>query len=540
MHPNHPQIPDLTALFEAVPWCVWLVTDGGQVLWANHPLEPAADPPAGQPLAECLGPESAVRILRRVARVLDGGEPQHCSVVTADADALQRTLNATIARYDGWESPVALLTLTDVTGSVRTRSTLVDAVTRNQEIERQDASKRHDESVANLAGGLAHDFNNLLGSVLANVYYARDELQEHNSELIDPLDDAIEGVERAASLCKQLMAYAGRAKVRLAQIDLGTLVREMESAIRTSIGPDLAIRFEISSPAPTVRGDAQQLQQAVIALVDNAAQAMRSGGEITIRVDERVRGLEADGALPTPLIEVSDTGIGMSAEQLEKAAQPFFTTQRNRRGLGLALVQGVLRGHRGTLELTSEEGRGCQARMWFSTEADWVDDLEASGTDARTDPATVLVVDDDIEIRALCGRVLARSGHRCRFAADGPSALEQFRQHSEEIALVLLDLSMARLDGHETWFLLRQIDPDVPVVLLAGRDQQTRDLDIPDAPETLRFLHKPFPPQALAEEVQRVVSPPPAKPPRSDATVDNSGHTQRTNATKPGVDTVKL
>ena len=372
---------------------------------------------------------------------------------------------------------------------VRMAGTTMDITARKQaEAERQRVERKLQEaqkleSLGVLAGGIAHDFNNLLTGVLGNASLVRMDLPE-SSPLHPCLGQIEEAAQRAADLCKQMLAYAGKGRFVIQQVDLSTLVRETTHLLESSIGKGAVLQFHLADDLPAVSADATQLRQIVMNLVLNASEAIgsRSG---TVRIATGlVQANRADlaGTLAAPdlpegdyvFLEVGDNGRGMTPETRAKIFDPFFTTKFTGRGLGLAAVLGIVRGHKGSLKVTSAPDQGTTFRIL----------LPCAGAQTKAPPApdsatglwrgtgTVLVVDDEAAVRITAGRMLEAMGFRVLLAENGLEAVECFREEEANIRAVLLDLTMPHLDGEGTFRELRQLRPDVRVLLMSGFNEQ--------------------------------------------------------------------
>ena len=372
---------------------------------------------------------------------------------------------------------------------VRMAGTTMDITARKQaEEERQRVERKLQEaqkleSLGVLAGGIAHDFNNLLTGVLGNASLVRMDLPE-SSPLHPCLGQIEEAAQRAADLCKQMLAYAGKGRFVIQQVDLSTLVRETTHLLESSIAKGAVLQFHLADDLPAVSADATQLRQIVMNLVLNASEAIgtRSG---TIRITTGlVQANRADlaGTLAAPdlpegdyvFLEVGDNGRGMTPETRAKIFDPFFTTKFTGRGLGLAAVLGIVRGHKGSLKVTSDPDQGTTFRILLPragapTKAPSAPD---SATGLWRGTGTVLVVDDEAAVRITAGRMLETMGFRVLLAENGLEAVECFREEGANIRAVLLDLTMPHLDGEGTFRELRRMRPDVRVLLMSGFNEQ--------------------------------------------------------------------
>jgi signal transduction histidine kinase/CheY-like chemotaxis protein len=354
----------------------------------------------------------------------------------------------------------------------------LDSERRALEAKVQHAQKL--ESLGVLAGGIAHDFNNLLVGILGNASLALMDLPGDS-----PLREIISDIEttalRAADLTKQMLAYSGKGRFLVHPVDLNSLVREMAQLLNTVISKRAALRFDFAPDLPAVEADGTQLRQIVMNLITNASDAI--GGEdgvITLRTGlvhasrEFLKSGYVDDELPEgsyAFIEVEDSGCGMDAETQSRMFDPFFSTKFTGRGLGLAATLGIVRGHRGTIKVRSEPQYGTTFTILLPCARPDTgsshDSVPARRGQFRGSGA-VLVVDDDETVRSVARQMLERSGFTVLTARDGCEGVAAFEACRDEIALVLLDLTMPTLGGEEAFRAMRQMRPDVRVVLMSG------------------------------------------------------------------------
>ncbi len=335
------------------------------------------------------------------------------------------------------------------------------------------------ESLGVLAGGIAHDFNNLLTGILGNADLAIMEIGPDTS-VAGHLKEIKTTAERAADLSRQMLAYSGRGSFVIEPIALNGIVTEMVHLLEVSISKKVAMRYDLDEALPDMVGDVTQIRQVIMNLITNASDAIGDEeGLITISTGwldcERAdfTGVYLDDQLEEGAyvyLEVADTGCGMDDETRKRVFDPFFTTKFTGRGRGLASAIGIIRGHKGAVRVDSKPGKGTRFRVLFpsggepavrpaashSTEVEW----EGRGT--------VLVVDDEEAIREVGSLMLEQAGFEVITACDGVEAVDVYRERADEITCVLLDLTMPRLGGEETYRELRQIREDVCVVLSSG------------------------------------------------------------------------
>ena len=377
------------------------------------------------------------------------------------------------------------------------------AEVENIENERKMLLIQKSESLGVLAGGIAHDFNNLLTAMLGNASLARMDLPE-DSDLHGPLGQIENAATRAADLCQQMLAYAGRSPLSVTELDVTRLIEETRKLLQFSIGKKTDVELNLARPLPVIRAAPAQLQQIVMNLVLNAAEAIgEDPGRITIRTSSRH--FEADelnrrflsaplGAGPYVLIEVADTGCGMSKETMARIFEPFFTTKFTGHGLGLAAAMGIVRSHGGGISVVSTPGQGSTFSVVFPATEGSAPPMPASSSTspvAGRPGGLVLVVDDEMPVRSLVAKILGTLGFKVVTAVDGVEGVEAFRRHADELRLVILDLTMPRMDGEEAFLEMNKLNPRVPVVLMSGFSEKlTLDRFVVTRPAG--FLAKPF------------------------------------------------
>lgn len=385
---------------------------------------------------------------------------------------------------------------------------------RKLEMQIQQAQKL--ESLGILAGGIAHDFNNLLMTILGHADLALLGLPAE-SPVRDDLEEIVAASHRAADLCRQMLAYSGKGQFVIESVDLGKLVQEMAHLLLVSVSKKAVLQFHFGSNLPRVEADPSQLRQVIMNLVTNASEAIGDkSGFISVHtgVMECDRTYLEDTHLGESLpegryvfLEVSDTGCGMSEEMRAKVFDPFFSTKFAGRGLGLAAVLGIVRGHKGAIRIHSECGKGSTFRVLLPVASEAVKsaDEKAALPSRWRGSGTVLLVDDEESVRKLAAKMLKRLGFDVLTAADGREALEVFRGQAEEITCVILDLTMPHLNGEQTFRELRRIKGDVRVILSTGYNEQgVTERFLGGGPAGL--IHKPYQLNTLEAELRRVLN----------------------------------
>jgi PAS domain S-box-containing protein len=380
---------------------------------------------------------------------------------------------------------------------------------RSQEALRQ-AQKL--ESLGVLAGGIAHDFNNLLSAILGNLNLAQLKLAP-----AAPSEPYLKNMEstilRAADLTRQMLAYSGKGRFVVQPLDLSHLVQEITHLLSVSISKKVVLRYDLKPGLPAIEADASQVQQVIMNLVTNASEAIGDReGIITLATGTR----ELD---PTAMdfllagqnlepgrfvtLQVADTGCGMTPETLARIFDPFFSTKASGRGLGLSAMLGILRGHGAGIRIYSEPGKGSSFQVYFRAT-----DSALPARDAIPQPGVVpfhgkvLLVDDEPDLRASIQAMLVHLGFEVECAGDGQEALEWFR--SGEYTLVLMDLTMPRLDGKEAFRRMRALDPTVKVILSSGYNEQEAIQQFLGR-GLAGFIQKPYQLNALVEALEKAL-----------------------------------
>lgn len=370
------------------------------------------------------------------------------------------------------------------------------------------------ESLGVLAGGIAHDFNNLLMTILGNAGLALMELPPEAPARASITQIEL-AVKHAADLTRQLLAYAGKGRFIIQKLNLNALIEEMMHLLQVSIPKTVALRYQLAPHLPPVEADAAQIRQVVMNLVINAAQAIGDKqGSISISTGvqfaDQAYLSEAYLAPHLPegqyvFLEVADTGSGMDADTRAKIFEPFFTTKATGRGLGLAAVLGIVRGHNGALGVYSAPGQGSTFKFLLPAAASpaYAETPRNQHAGAWHVTGTVLVVDDEATIRSVATRMLEKLGFKVLVAEDGAVGVDLFREHAPTIVCVLLDMTMPNLDGVATFRALRRIKRDVQVILMSGYNEQ--DVTSQFAGKGLAgFLSKPFTVEDLRQKLQHV------------------------------------
>jgi len=385
---------------------------------------------------------------------------------------------------------------------------------RRRELELQMLHAQKLESLGLLAGGVAHDFNNLLTAILVNAELLRPAVSDAQAR--ESVAQIIETTQGAADLCSQLLAYSGRGKFLFGPIDLNGTIEEMLRLTQVTVSKKAGVTHALQSDLPAIEGDTSQIRQVVLNLVTNASEALGDeSGTIRLATHMATVGQHelADFHLAESLepgeyvcLEVRDSGCGIDEAAILKLFDPFYTTKFTGRGLGLAAVLGIVRGHHGAICVRSRPGEGTLVRVLFPPSTH-----PAPSTSAHLDEVpppsgsgTILVVDDEPMVRGVLGKVLREMGFDVIYACDGGQGWNLFRAHAATISLVILDVTMPVMDGTELFDRIVRMKPDTRVVMMSGY----ATADIHDRFRGARpsgFLKKPFRAEELQREVQRLL-----------------------------------
>jgi PAS domain S-box-containing protein len=371
------------------------------------------------------------------------------------------------------------------------------------------------ESLARLAEGVGHEFNNLLTGIMGNAGLALDLLKP-SDPIVGMVEDVMRASERAAAVSRQLLAFSGKTGRFVAHAaDLSELISDLAGLAQASISKKVQFRMELDRNIPLVEADATQIRQAALNLIANGAEAIGDGsGTVTVStgVDDLAPGAPRNvvGAEMIPPgryvhIEVRDDGPGMNEETRSHIFDPFFTTKSAGRGLGLAAVLGIVRAHRGAIEVSSAPGQGSVFRLLFPA---------AEARLPRTSPprlpepvrgkVTILVVEDEPIVRRTTLAALSQYGFEVRAAENGQIAVEMFQEMADQISLVLLDVVMPVMGGEEALALIKKIRPDVPVVICSGHNE-VETMERFNQADVDGIVKKPYTAKQLVDQLKAVL-----------------------------------
>ncbi|PYJ82759.1 MAG: hypothetical protein DME22_17490 [Verrucomicrobia bacterium] len=490
------------ALFNDVLIGLWKTTPEGKIIDAN---------PA---MVQTLGYPDCDSLLRVNANDLyvDPGDRKRWQLLIGRDDAVRR-YETRMRRRDCsviWVEE-NIRAVRDAESRVLYFEGSVEDITERLNLEAQLRQSQKMESIGQLAAGVAHDFNNILTIVKGHT----DLLLAKSSvlpELQEPLKKISAAADRAANLTRQLLTFSRRQIIQQRPLDLKEVISNVASMLERTLGEDIVLNFDLARQLPAIYADASMVEQIVINLAVNARDAMPRGGQLIVRtaaadIDAQYVQQNAEARVGQFVcLSITDTGLGMEAQVLSRIFDPFFTTKEVGKGtgLGLATVYGITKLHRGWIEVSSKVGAGTVFRIFLPTTSKQVEPATMKSTekDVRGGSETILVVEDEAELRLMARQILECYGYRVLEGATGAEALKLWPQHAQEIDLLLTDMVMPEgITGWELAGKLRTEKPDLKVICTSGYSVDLAKMNF-DAPQGIRFLQKPFKPQSLALAVR--------------------------------------
>ncbi len=487
----------------------------GEVWWSDEMYriarrDPAVFQPSFEAFLEMIHPDDREFVNRAAEEALQKGRSVDVEPRILRGEERPGIIHTVShVEFDEFGEPIRLVgTAQDITDRKQ-------AEEERRLLDDRFAQARKLESLGLMASGIAHDFNNLLVGIMGNASLASSGLPPDSPAR--PLVQDIERASaRAAGLVSELLAYAGEGAFSVQTTELGALVLDTAQLLR----PRVPVNAELVSTPPAesvwVEADATQLGQVVMNLITNAADSLRGkSGKVTVETlaidvdSEFLRScVAAEGLAPGryACVRVRDTGCGMSPELIEKIFDPFYTTKSSGRGLGLAFVLGIVKGHRGALRIESDPEQGSVFSVLLPrAPAQAVPTSVSPETEVRPPQAsTVLLIDDDEAVLEVTTLMLERAGLKVLSAGDGRNASAMFRRASADIDLVMLDINMPGMDGTATCEEIRSIRPDIPVLFCSGRSHREGAARIAGQ-RGAGFLQKPFTFDTLIAKIAEVL-----------------------------------
>jgi PAS domain S-box-containing protein len=406
-------------------------------------------------------------------------------------------------------SEASIRLLRDGRGTVGSIAVIQD-VTARRRLEEQLRQSQKMEAVGLLAGGIAHDFNNLLAIILGYAELAINRLPAEHP-VAEDVEEMTQAARRGAELTRKLLAFSRKQILQAKMLDVGAAVGDFTRLLTRVFGEDVELVVEPPSRPLVARADAVQLEQVLLNLCTNARQAMPDGGQL--RLATRAVSFDARAVVRQPWarvgtfveITVTDTGIGMDEATRSRMFEPFFTTKRDGTGLGLATVYGIVQQHGGFVSVESSPGTGTRFGVYLPLTADEASAARANGRPSMAAPGgreSILVAEDETPLRTLLTTTLSDLGYTVIAARDGDEAVRAYEQRSHEVALVVLDVVMPRVDARAAYQRMREVRPDVKVLFMTGYAPESTRLGELLGHGHTRVLEKPFTPHALAAAVR--------------------------------------
>ncbi len=497
-----------------MPDMVYEICLDGSVIYANRAasdrLGISLDKLGTITIVDLLDGESLERAVLDMQRIFESKErlsDMQYNLRTVAGEIVPVETHAILLEVEG-EQPTVLGIARDITERKQAEEETAALLEQLQQSQKMEA-------IGRLAGGVAHDINNMLSGIIGYATLAQMDLE--------PGDPRSEDTGEILTICKSareltgnLLGFARKDKYLKEYFDLNDSVRRVREILKHSISKKIEIETQLAENLPGVEGDSSQLDQVLMNLCINAADAMEDGGTLTIRtrefiLDETGRSgiwdLEAGKYVE---LSVVDDGAGMAQDILDRVFEPFFTTRPKGQGtgLGLSMVYGTVKNHGGTVSLGSEPGRGTTVVVLLPAlgpDSDLATQESGKQEAPTMGEGTILLVDDEDMVRRSTARVLERIGYRVLQAGDGKEALEIFRERSDDIALVLLDMAMPVMSGPETFIQFKKLNPAVRVLFFSGfsADDMASSLMAEGA---VGFIQKPFLLDKLADEVAKALA----------------------------------
>jgi signal transduction histidine kinase len=381
-----------------------------------------------------------------------------------------------------------------------------DAEARQHEIERKALQAQRTESLGVMAGGIVHHFNNLLTSILGNA-----ELAELDAgHVAEALAQIKESGRRAADLCQQIMMYTGRAEARMAPVDLPALIHESIKLLRVTLVADCEVVCEFPNEPVLVWGDRAQLQQIILNVLTNSAEANATTVLLKTGAPRAAPAPDAPGGTGDYVeLSITDNGGGMAPEVLARVFEPFFSTKFTGRGLGLPAAMGLVRAHRGTMTVESTPGSGTTVKVELPAAAARAPEKPRQAIEIKpTGPRVALIVEDEEAVRRVIVRYLGSLGWKTLEATDGEDAVRTHRDYPGQIDLMLCDYLMPRMNGLKAAREIRRSRPGLPVIFMSGFTKEETGENF-KAEGFEYFLTKPFQLIELQKLLQITVEPGP-------------------------------
>ena len=448
-----------------------------------------------------------------IAQVQQAGEQQdvllmqECCLQTAQGVKFEAELQGAPLLWEG--EPALLLAMYDIT-----ERKAEAAAKEAYQIQLEHTQRL--ESLGVLAGGIAHDFNNILTAIMGNAALAVTHVEEPQA-LLQNLDKIKVASIRAAELCEQMLMYAGGGVIEKQPVKLYVLLHDVMNMVRVTLTDQVELEEDIAADVLPIEADVRQVQQVILNLLTNAAEAIDGSGFIRVKlgmqdvdahVDKKWVGEQELSSGKYVFLEVSDTGYGMDRQTQAKIFEPFFTTKFTGRGLGMSALLGIIHAHDGGIVVNSEVDEGTTVRVLFPAVDLAVPVPETNKTTSKDElhmSGTVLVIDDEPDILEFVVAVLEDAGFDVVTANDGEEGIAQYQAHQQTLQLVICDMVMPKLGGIAVAKYIHEQSPDIPVLLSSGYDEQS--LEQSSQSDIAGFIRKPYMPETLVDSIVAVLKP---------------------------------
>ncbi|MDQ6990252.1 MAG: response regulator [Mariprofundaceae bacterium] len=498
----------LEIAIEQISDAVFITNNEGVIVYANPQCEQVYNMPlqsiCGSLAAHLRGGKKDDVLYQKIVSAMNAGQPWEGEIVLKNEKNGERKFRRIV-------SPVL------VHHKVGWHVCVDHDITTERKVQSRIEHGERLESLGVLAGGIAHDFNNILTAILGNAALAERNLLKKPQNMQQYLNNIVISSERAADLCKQMLAYSGKGKFVVKAINLSTMVEEITQLLEVSIAKGVIIEYHFGKHLPAVDTDVTQMQQVIMNLVINASDAIGDqSGIISIATGV----IQADKAYLTRTslddqisegsyvyLEVSDTGCGMDKATQEKLFEPFFTTKFTGHGLGMSAVLGIVHGHQGAIKIDSEKGKGSTFTVLLPVSKQQIESITepTESTDLSGNLGTILIIDDEHLICETAAMILEHIGFETLTAKDGEDGIRVYREHQHNVAAVLLDMTMPRMDGKTCFTELQRINPDVKVVLSSGYSEQEATNQF-TGQGLAGFIQKPYRPGDLQRKMQKILA----------------------------------
>jgi PAS domain S-box-containing protein len=401
----------------------------------------------------------------------------------------------------------------DERGRIKYYEGMIQDITEKKKLEEQLRHSQKMEAIGALAGGVAHDFNNILTVIMGYAHLMLLNIKPEDT-MRQYLSHIIGASEKASGLTNSLLAYSRKQMIRLNPVNLNELVKNVEKILSRILGEDIELKTFLAEDELIIMADSGQIEQVLFNLATNARDAMPDGGLLIIETEQlyldeeyaRTHGYGKAGAYA--LLTFSDFGVGMDKNTMEKIFEPFFTTKEPLKGtgLGLSMAYGIVKQHGGYINVYSEPGKGTTFKIYLPlTEQKAVSHSPAAHPATLTGKETILIAEDDPNIRNLTKFFLEKYGYRAIEAVDGEDAVEKFKQNEDSIDLLLFDVIMPKMNGKAAYDEIKKIKPDINAIFISG---YTANIIHKKGviEEGLNIIFKPISPLKLLEEIRRALS----------------------------------